>query len=72
MNEEVKSQLEELKRRVTILERAEKGDINDYLRDVNEEEKTERIMSDTRSIAPSMVKEISVKQRLREFSLYHI
>ena len=54
------------------MEGAEKGDVNEYLRDVNEEEKTERTFSDVRSIAPSMMKEVSVKQRLRDYSVHHI
>lgn len=65
-------QQEEIKRRVTILEGAEKGDVNEYLRDVNEEEKTERTFSDVRSAAPSMMKEVSVKQRLKDYSVNHI
>jgi hypothetical protein len=64
--------MEEYKRRVTILEGAEKGDINDYLRDVTEEEKTERTFSDIKSVAASNLKELSVKQRLKEYSTFHI
>lgn len=47
--------------------------MKDYLNGLGEDEKSERTFSDMKSaLSTSLVKEASIKQRLKEYSIHHI